>query len=285
MRRVVLPSFAKVNLTLEVLNKRPDGFHNLRTIFHTISLADTITIDYEGSSSIELSISGSVDIPNNLILRAARAVLEATGRGANLRFSLEKRIPMGGGLGGGSSNAAVTLLSVSRLVDADVNLAELASSLGSDVPFFLHGGCALGLGRGTEITPLPDARNLPILLVTPGIHVSTPPAFASLRRTSEFRAPIDTTEALRTLLGSGTEFIAGVNDFEQPVFEAYPELAQIKQRLLHSGAITALMSGSGSSIFAVFQSEQLRAAASRDLDQAESVRFVGRAEYRQALEF
>lgn len=267
--RLVVPSFAKVNLTLQVLNKRSDGFHNLRTVFHTISLADTISFDYVPSSVIDLELAGNVEIAENLISRAAKAFLETTGLGARLKIHLDKQIPMGAGLGGGSSNAAVALLALSRLTGTETDLHALASALGSDVPFFLVGGCALGEGRGTELTPLPDMATEPMLLVTPGLHVSTPPAFAALNRSPDY-----------ALLAAAED----VNDFETPVFAARPELASIKSRLVELGATKSLMSGSGSSIYAMFRSEAECIQAAQAIGYpSHRVRFVAREEYQSRI--
>src|SRR5580658_8400378 len=156
MRSVKLRSLAKINLDLRILHKRDDGFHELRTVFQTISLADTIEIEYEKSRHTELTIEGSVDIPDNLILRAAGAYLDAARLSARIHFRLTKKIPMGGGLGGGSSNAAAVLLALPVLAGKRVDIEQIAAGLGSDVPFFLHGGTMLALGRGEELYPLPD---------------------------------------------------------------------------------------------------------------------------------
>ena len=160
---------------MRVLHKRPDGFHELRTIFQTISLADTIEIEYRRGPS-KMEFKSDIDIPANLVVKAADCVLRALRTNCQLRIRLTKRIPMGGGLGGGSSNAAAMLLALPPLLNKRLpfeKLLELAAELGSDVPFFLMGGTAIGLGRGTELYPLPDAQNWPGLLLTPEIHSST----------------------------------------------------------------------------------------------------------------
>src|SRR5580698_2822782 len=166
--RARLHSLAKINLDLRVLGKRPDGFHELRTIFQTISLADTLEVEYQrGRSKIELK--SSINIPGNLVLRAAEVVMKALRATGRLRFQLTKRIPLGGGLGGGSSNAAAVLLALPALLKKKLSLEklmELAAELGSDVPFFLMGGTAVGLGRGTELYPLPDVPASSGLLIT-----------------------------------------------------------------------------------------------------------------------
>src|ERR1700681_1283965 len=150
IRQVRLRSLAKVNLDLRVLHKRSDGFHELRTVFQTISLFDTIEIDYEPARRTAVTIQGNVDIPDNLILRSAHAILGAMKTRAHVRFTLNKRIPMGGGMGGGSSNAAAVLLAMpvlaGRLVPME-QLVEIGAQIGSDVPFFLTGGTALALAR------------------------------------------------------------------------------------------------------------------------------------------
>src|SRR4051812_14921304 len=166
-------AFAKLNLSLEVLDKRPDGFHNIRTVFQTISVHDILTIQVRRSRKSRIELQSSVEIPGpNLITRAAEAVLEASGKTASLRFDLQKRIPMGGGLGGGSSDAAAVLLALPRMLNTSIPLERLiatAATLGSDVPFFLLGGTAVGLGRGTELYPVPDAHGSWGLLLLPRI--------------------------------------------------------------------------------------------------------------------
>ena len=160
-RRARLRALAKLNLDLRVLYPRADGYHELRTIFQTISLADTIDVALTPARRTRIDIDGNVDIPDNLIVKAATLALAAMRTAAHVEFRLRKHIPMGAGLGGGSSDAAAVLLGLPVLAGKRLELArllELASALGSDVPFFLLGGMAAGIGRGTELFPLPDAR-------------------------------------------------------------------------------------------------------------------------------
>jgi 4-diphosphocytidyl-2-C-methyl-D-erythritol kinase len=247
-RRATVPSLAKINLDLRVLYKRHDGFHELRTVFQTISLADSLGIEYTPGSKTSLEIAGNVDIPNNLILQAAEAILRLTKAKGALKFTLDKRIPMGGGLGGGSSNAAAVLLALPVLLGKRVALAklhELAAELGSDVPFFLYGGTALGLGRGTELFPLADAPPTSGVLIAPQVHVSTPDAYRALNR--------DTGSAAPAVFFDPAQWASkGVNDFEAAVYSQHPELARIARKLKRAGATTVRMSGSGSSIFSLF---------------------------------
>src|SRR5271163_3145887 len=173
-----LRSLAKINLDLRVLHKRADGFHELRTIFQTISLADTIEVEYQQGRT-KLELKSNIDIPANLIVKAADISMRAMRAKGQLRIRLTKRIPMGGGLGGGSSNAAAVLLALPALAGTPVDVEKMAAALGSDVPFFLHGGTILALGRGEELHPLPDIIEEPILVVSSGLHVATGPAYAA----------------------------------------------------------------------------------------------------------
>jgi 4-diphosphocytidyl-2-C-methyl-D-erythritol kinase len=263
--RVRLRSLAKINLDLRVLHKRPDGFHELRTIFQTISLADTIEVEYQrGRTKIELK--SNIDIPGNLIVKAADISMLAMHAKGELRIRLTKRIPMGGGLGGGSSNAAAVLLALPVLLGKRLpleKLLELATELGSDVPFFLIGGTAVGLGRGTELYSLPDPPPSPGLLITSDIHSSTVSAYAALNRQplhegsaaiiNNFQAAVQS--ACSPAPNPQSPF---VNDFEMVVFRQHPQLKSIKGKLLKLGAWRAMMTGSGSALFGLFPSRQLR---------------------------
>jgi len=292
-KSVRLRSLAKINLDLRVLNKRPDGFHDLRTIFQTISLADTIDIEF-GPGRTGVDIESNLSIPDNLIVRAADLVLQVLRKTGRLRFRLRKRIPLGGGLGGGSSNAAAILLALPAMLGKSISLEkmmELASRLGSDVPFFLLGGTAVGVGRGTELYPLPDLPNQPSLIVTPGVHVSTAAAYRALNRELTNDAPSSSINSFQAFAwrvegrapGEGWR---GANDFESAVFSEHPQLKSIKGKLLKLGACPALMSGSGSTLFGVFRSRELRdrAVASLKKEAGEGnvhpVSMVSRSRYR-----
>jgi 4-diphosphocytidyl-2-C-methyl-D-erythritol kinase len=268
-RRVRLRSLAKINLDLRVLHKHADGFHELRTVFQTISLADTIEIEYEPARKTDLSIDDALAIPDNLLLRAARAVLEAAKTHGRVRFRLIKKIPMGAGLGGGSSNAASVLLALPVLVGKAIGMEKLmalGTQLGSDVPFFLTGGTALGVGRGTELYTLPDVAQEPILLVAPGVHVATGPAYQTLGRSltftglsssiNSFEAYVRTLEQWRSARRASA---LSANDFETVVTRQYPQLKTIQGKLWGFGLRKqARMTGSGSAFFAIFESERER---------------------------
>ncbi len=269
-------AFAKINLDLRVLYRRPDGFHELRTVFQTISLEDDIGIRYEPSSQVAIAIESTVAIENNLIAKAAELVANELRSGGDFVFELKKRIPMGAGLGGGSSDAATVLRALPRLIGRPIppeRLHAMALTLGSDVPFFLYGGTALGLGRGEELYPLSDLRPLPGILVTPAIHVSTAEAYRELspllagqsieRKLAEFRQ-LAWTENLA----------AARNDFEEAVFARHPELADIRERLSRAGAVCARMSGSGSALFGLFADERAASRARAEFPDHPTVTFT-----------
>jgi 4-diphosphocytidyl-2-C-methyl-D-erythritol kinase len=285
---VVVHAFAKVNFGLRVLYRRPDKFHELRTVFQTVSLADRIEIEYGrgGRSEVELTCNRpELAGPENLAARAARVLLDTAGRRARVRIRLEKRIPAGAGLGGGSSDAAAVLMALAGLLPkppAWEVLLRLAAELGSDVPFFLLGGRALGVGRGAEIYPLPDLPAQWLLIAAPGLHVSTAEAYRRLSRRltkTRWEDKIDRFCSTICMAGQGPE-----NDFESVVFRMHPELERLKARLVDLGACPALLCGSGSALFGGFtdRRQALRARESLALEGGECfvVRTVGRAGYR-----
>ena len=288
--RLIAP--AKLNLGLRVLYKRPDGFHELRTLFQTISLADTITVSYAPGRGSEVTLDSELKIPNNLIVRAAEALLEETGARGRVHFSLKKRIPMGGGLGGGSTNAAAVLLGLPALLGKRVPinvLSTIGAKLGSDIPFFLYGGRALGLGRGTELYPLPDGPAEALVLVVPGFPVATPDAYRALsaRLASDGGATARSEFEAELWQGEGRRFFspkaAVVNDFEPVVFQQFPELIKIQKKLARTGASPAGMTGSGSTMYGVYESPAAAAEAVARLKpwQAIPAKTITRSAYRK----
>ena len=286
VRRVRLRALAKLNLDLRVLGKRTDGYHELRTIFQTISLADSLEIAFTPGRKTSVGLDDSLGIPDNLVARAAHAVLDATKSSGRVEMKLSKRIPMGAGLGGGSSDAAAVLLALPVLAGRRVELAklsELAQQLGSDVSFFLLGGTAAGIGRGTELFPLPDGAAQRALVVAPGVHVSTAQAYRDL-------SPCLTTESQQNKIfsfqsqvwGRSVEWLPR-NDFEEVVFPQHPSLPAIKKRLLRAGASVALMTGSGSALFGLFSDRNRISVALQSLVayQTFPVSFVTRSGYRR----
>ncbi len=281
-----------MNLDLRILSKRADGYHDLRTIFQTISLRDSLRIDFDLARRTQIEVDSSIEIADNLVVRAAKLVLEHLRVKASVRFLLNKQIPMGAGLGGGSSNAAAVLIALPALVGRRITherLSALGESLGSDVPFFLHGGTALGIGRGTELYPLPDLARLPVLVVSTGIHVSTPQAYNGLGRdvtnalTSARESPI-----LREFQGIAWALNSArlgqlplKNDFEPAVFKTHPELAAVVRKLRRLGGKPAMMTGSGSAVFGVFESDARARQAALAFRAARTypARFVNKRQY------
>jgi len=286
-RRASVRALAKINLDLRVLGKRPDGFHEIRTVFQTISLADRLDLEFTPARSTAIELTANVSIDDNLATRAARLCLGEMKRTGRLRMRLEKKIPMGAGLGGGSSDAAAVLLALPPLAGGVIPLSRLMAlgrELGSDVPFFLLGGRAAAAGRGTEIYPLPDLTSAPALVIAPDIHVSTASAYRSLNR-GEL-----TTELLQNNIDSflahvwSRGFGRGVNDFEEAVFREHPRLGTLKRKLTKVGADPAMLSGSGSSLFGIFsgRTQRDRAIQSFRRETVFPVSLVSRARYQSS---
>lgn len=261
-RTFTLPAFAKINLTLRVHGRRADGYHEISTTLQTITLNDLITFEPLPGERFEL-VCAAPDVPadeTNLVHRAATALRERFGVRRGARVTLEKKIPSGGGLGGGSSDAAVALVGLSYLWDLHIGkreLAETGARLGADVPFFFTGGTALGTGTGTDIAPLGDAPRRHLIVVTPAVKVSTAEAYKALNAPALTKAdgavmlPISHEEA------DFSDSLRGEmrNDFEAVVFRLHPDIKRAKDALLGAGARGAMLSGSGSSVFGVFDSE------------------------------
>lgn len=253
-RTALVRSLAKINLDLRVLHKRPDGYHELRTVFQSISLADRLRISFEKARCSAVTVTSDVEIPGiNIAQVVSQAILEQSSLKGLIQIEIEKRIPMGGGLGGGSSNAAAVLLALPALMGwkpSMVQLESIAAKLGSDITFFLYGGAALGLGRGTDLYPLPDVNKRTGILAASGIHVSTADAYRGLQRTALETATAEPAAFRQTVWN--LDALQGCrNDFEDSVYRVHPKLRAIHRALESSGAETVRMSGSGSTIFAL----------------------------------
>ena len=293
MKSVRVPAYAKVNLRLDVLGRRADGYHELRTIFQTISLHDILVLETKREPGIDLRIAGNSQLADepgqdNLVYRAIEQLSREIGFQHGVRAVLTKRIPVGRGLGGGSSDAAAALLGLLRLTGKRIEAArllEIASGLGADVPFFLFGGCALGIGRGNEIYPLPDAPRRQVLVISPHeIAVATKDAYQWL--SEELTNGEDPTKLMRfCALCWSPQGGALSNDFEAAVFPRYPRLSAIKRELLQQGAAEASLAGSGSAVFGVYQhpAKARRAARAFPKDQVFLCSTLSRAEYRRKM--
>jgi len=295
MKSVRVPAYAKVNLCLDVLGRRADGYHELRTVFQAISLNDTLELELRTKTGIELQVLGDgslsgVPHEENLVYRALRDLSAVLGLPQGVRAVLTKRIPVGRGLGGGSSDAAAALLGLLKLAKRSIETArllEIAAKLGADVPFFLHGGRALGIGRGDEIYPLPDVKRRDLLVVSPHeIAVPTKDAYQWISEglSRELTNGEGPTKLLRfCALCWSPQGGALSNDFEAAVFPRYPRLAAIKRELLQQGAAEASLAGSGSAVFGVYQhpAKARRAARSFPKDQVFLCSTLAREEYRR----
>jgi len=294
---LVMKSFAKINWTLDVLHRREDGFHEIRTIYQTVSLFDRLDLtEATGGITVECDDPRVPCDESNLAYRAAVALEQAAAAlsqaparlGARIR--IEKRIPVAGGLGGGSSNAAAALMGLNKLWHLDLafdRLFEIAAGIGSDVPFFLIGGTMLGAGRGEEIYPLADVRCDSLLLVNPGTAVSTPAAYQGLKRLTMSSLPSIIPFTLLAANGIRKLPLEVWNDLEQSVLVTNPEIDEIKRRLKALGARQALMTGSGATVFGVFEnSAQVRSAESRLKSEGvwcKRVVTLDRAEYQRSV--
>lgn len=295
-RKIRLPAFAKVNLSLRVIGKLPDGYHELRTVFQSVSLHDSLEIERTAAGEIELEIASAdqneFSVPadtTNLVWRAIDVARSELGVRQGFRARLAKRIPVARGLGGGSSDAAAALIGVLHLMRRDLplpRLIELAASLGADVPFFLFGGRALGVHRGDEIYPLPDLPAAQsVLVVSPrDIGVSTREAYAWIdeRLTTQAANPKMWSFCALCWSRQGGRL---ENDFEAAVFSRHSRLRQIKRRLLQEGAAEAALAGSGSAVFGIFRNpaQARRAARAFPEDQVFVARTLSRDSYRRAM--
>lgn len=241
------PAPAKINLSLKVLGKRPDGFHELETLMAPISLADELEITKADQFEFTCSDTTLPVDENNLVVRAVRLFCRATGRAPKLRIHLNKKVPHGAGLGGGSSDAATTLLALDELFETRLGqqaLVAMSAELGSDVPFFIYHSAAICRGRGELVTPVSLGISLPLLLLKPEFGVPTPWAYQKWANSRELPDVPYTPQVFPW----GTL----VNDLERPVFEKYIFLALLKRWLLAQPECGgALMSGSGSTVFAL----------------------------------
>lgn len=276
---LTLPSFAKVNWNVRVLGKRSDGYHEVRTILQTISLQDDLEFEVTRDGSIDLTCDHP-DIPTdnrNLIVRAANALKNKYDVVEGARIRLKKRIPAQAGLGGGSSNAAVSLLALGHLwkiAATGPELVKIAAGLGADVPFFLLGGVALGTGTGATVSALADdedPKTQHLIVIKPRATVTTANAYAAMNLpalTTFKQDPILSNSQTDADSGNSQPWPAGnsflgdlQNDFEAVIFDIEPEIKRARDQLIESGALGALLAGSGSSVFGIFANREAQQRA------------------------
>jgi len=262
LRRVRVAAPAKVNLHLEVLKRRHDGYHEIETILQTIDLADLVRVTLletrpGGEPDIELLVDPAGVVPDddtNLCWQAARVFCHERRVSGHLQIELDKRIPVGAGLGGGSSDAMAVLAACDRLFGTGLDrprLEQLGRRIGSDVPFFAAGGTQLGRGRGTDLTPLPHLRNVHFVVLKPAFNIDTGRVYADLKMGLTVRAPAANLQVIKPLLARfPTRPWFGFNRLEDVVLPAHPELSRLLLRLRDEAPV-AMLSGSGSAIFGV----------------------------------
>jgi len=263
MNKITFPSYAKINLYLEILEKRPDGFHNIRTIYQAISLKDTIKIDLIKGNDIKIN-SNSKDIPtdaSNLVYQAALSVLDKVKIRCGLKINIDKKIPVAAGLGGGSSNAASVILGLNKLLNLKLKKKEMlniASSVGSDVSFFiLEESVALGEARGDKVTKLKKIPKFWFIVVCPKIEISAKWAYSRYKLGLTREKP-GVRICIRALRSGNLGRIAPVlyNDLETVILAKHTEIKDIKNALNNKGVRATLTSGSGPCIFGILQSRE-----------------------------
>lgn len=286
--RVLTRAYAKVNLDLRVLGTRPDGYHELRTVFQSVALHDSLLcVATPGAFTLKCRTPGIPLDDTNLVWKAAVALWSALGRAGaphDVTVTIKKQIPVQAGLGGGSANAAAALQALGRIWGgAPISLLrDVAAGIGADVPYFLSGGTALGLGRGEEIYPLVDLPTYWVVVVQPPYGVSTAEAYAwyDEDRAAGHREP---REIQMLPVPWPTRAAQMINDLEPPVVRRHPEIGALKILLRESGAVAAAMSGSGSAVFGLFRSQATAARAIKPLSKGGArallTRTLSRAEH------
>jgi 4-diphosphocytidyl-2-C-methyl-D-erythritol kinase len=265
---IALSAYAKVNLGLEVLGRREDGYHELRTILQTVDFRDELTFEAEDSGIRLTTNDPSLGTGReNLVVRAASVLAEAAGYRGGAFIHLEKQVPQGMGLGGGSSDAATTLVALDRLWNTRASpqdLHRLAASIGMDVPFFLYGGTALAVSRGDEVYPLEMPVDFPIVLILPDFSISTAEAYGNLRLTNR-EAGLKLLHFAWNLPEVRIGLRELVNDLENAAGDRVDSIQEYKRLLLDLGATSSMMSGSGASVFGIFHDEASAEDAARSL--------------------
>jgi 4-diphosphocytidyl-2-C-methyl-D-erythritol kinase len=266
---ITLKAPAKVNYLLDVIRRRPDGYHDLRMVMQRVNLCDEITLilTKDPGISVRCGKAGVPDGPGNIAWKAARALLDLDNSSQGVEISITKNIPVAAGLGGGSSDAATVLMGMNELLAlglSDQHLIDIGVKLGADVPFFIFKKTALAQGIGEALTVMPDMPRAWVLLVNPGVHVSTAWVYNNLKLTNRGELA-----RLPTFYGTVADICSiFANDLESVTIPAFPVIAEIKNGMLRHGAMGAMMSGSGPTVFGLFQdrdtAEKARIALTKD---------------------
>jgi 4-diphosphocytidyl-2-C-methyl-D-erythritol kinase len=267
MNKIVLKSPAKINIGLNIIRKREDGYHDLETIFYPLLLSDILTFEKADNTTLESNSKEINSLKTNLIFTTIEFLESIVDRKLNVKIYLEKNIPLGAGLGGGSSNAASTLKALNQLFELNLNfskLSETALKLGSDVPFFLEPFPCFASSRGEIRKNIQLPLSQPILIINPGIHISTKWAFQNLELTLHKKSLKELCEHSCVTIEDIKDYAS--NDFEKIVYEKYPEIKLIKDKLDASGAEFVSMTGTGSTVYGVFSNLQKARWVKEDFD-------------------
>jgi len=256
MDRILLKSFSKINIGLKVFNRRPDGYHNIHTVFQEIDFHDTIILKKRNSGcSFTSNVDWLSNDESNLCVKAWQCLVERFGI-PGISIELQKNIPPGSGLGGGSSNAACILKGISHLYNLNISLNDLlkiGSLIGADVPFFIKGGCQIGSGIGDQLVKVDHLIKNTFLLVMPDIHIDTKTTFKKFKKILDYNK--EKVNFANFIEKDKFLFKFFENDFETIIVPAYPEIGQIKKKLLNHGAVFSSLSGTGSTVYGVFDDE------------------------------
>jgi len=265
MNKIVLKSPAKINIGLEIIRKREDGYHDLETIFYPLLLSDILKFEKADDTTLESNSNEINSLKTNLIFTAIELLEKIVGRKLNVNIYLEKNIPIGAGLGGGSSNAATTLKALNQLFELKVNfnkLSETALKLGSDVPFFLEPFPCFASSRGEIKKNIQLSLSQPILIVNPGIHISTKWAFQNLELKLHKKSLKELCDHSFVTIEDIKDY--ATNDFEKIIYKKYAEIKSIKDKLVASGADFVSLTGTGSTVYGVFSNLQKARWAKED---------------------
>lgn len=256
MREIIIDSYAKINLGLDILYKRPDGYHEINTIMQQISLNDTLTIREIKKDIVMESNNHNLPLDStNLVYRAWKILQDKTGINKGIQINIHKRIPIAAGLAGGSSNASAVLKGLNELWNLNLSekeLREIGVELGADVPYCIMGGTALAEGIGEKLTPIKSFGGKLVLLANPGIAVSTVDVYRKLKL--QGKPQLDIKEIINSIENDDLKSVGNniINVMEEVVIEEHPIISEIKKDMKSCGAINALMSGSGPTVFGLF---------------------------------
>lgn len=259
MNSAELKAYAKINVGLRITGQRGDGYHTLKTLFQTVSMHDVVKIELKNEPGVEFESKGEKvpDGEENLCVSAARIFLESISQSGGVSIFLDKKIPVGAGLGGGSSDAACVIRGLNDLLKIGLTgreMENIASEVGADVPFFIRGGCRYAEGIGDLLSPGNIPEDLCVLLAVPEIRIETSWAYNSLTHLSLTRDSEDVNLARFPHNGEATLKNGFRNDFEELVFSRYPEIGRLKELISRSGAVFTSLSGSGSAVYGFFES-------------------------------